>query len=113
VTPIALLHVTSGVLALVAGALVLARSKGDRSHRLLGRIYFAGMSVLNLTGLGIYRLFDGFGPFHAAALISLATIVPGVHTARAKRPGWLVAREAQQFVRELPTRLPRRATTTG
>ena len=88
-TPLAALHIASAIAALVLGALVLRRRKGDGRHRAFGRMYFASMLTVNLTALPITRLFGGFGPFHAAALVSLATVIPGVLVVRKKNPGWL------------------------
>lgn len=115
-SPLPLVHVASGSVALVAGAAVLLRRKGDRLHRMLGRVYGVGMLALNLTALGIYRLFDGFGPFHVAALISLGTVIAGVGAARRRRAGWrhrhyywmtssyvgLMAATASEIVTRLP-----------
>ena len=86
---VAALHLGSAVVALVSGATVLLWRKGDQRHRLLGRVYFGSMLVLNLTALLIYRLFGGFGPFHIAAALSLATVIAGVLEARRQRPEWL------------------------
>ena len=85
-TPLAMMHVVSAVTALASGAVVLLRPKGNRPHKALGWIYVASMLVLNASALGIYRLFGRFGPFHFAALLSLATLVPGVVIAWRKRP---------------------------
>lgn len=82
-------HTISAVVALACGALVLLLRKGTARHRFLGRIYVVAMVVLNTTALTIFRLFDGFGPFHVGALISLATVVPAFLAAYRKRPGWL------------------------
>ncbi len=86
---VAVTHVLSAAVALISGATVLLRRKGDQVHRLLGRVYFGSMLTLNLSALLIYRLFGGFGPFHIAAVVSLATIIPGVRAARRKQLGWL------------------------
>ena len=48
------------------------------------------MLVTNLSALSIFRLFGGFGPFHAAALVSLGTVIPAFLTVRRRNPGWLV-----------------------
>lgn len=88
--PIPLLHVATAILALISGAVVLARRKGGRKHRILGRVYFSSMLVMNGSALLIFRLLGGFGPFHVAALVSLATVIPAVVTVRRRRPGWPV-----------------------
>ena len=74
-----MLHFIAALAALLLGALVLlTRPKGNRRHRRLGWAYVIAMLTLNVTALMIYRLFGGFGPFHVAALISLATVAMGV-----------------------------------
>jgi uncharacterized membrane protein len=59
-------HTAAAVAALVAGAVVLLRGKGTRSHRRLGWTYVVAMIALNVTALAIYRLTGSFGPFHIA-----------------------------------------------
>jgi len=81
-----LVHTGSALVALACGAVVLLRPKGTRAHRRLGWTYVASMATLNVTALLIYRLFGGFGPFHVAALVSLATLAAGVVTAVRRRP---------------------------
>jgi len=73
------LHLATAIASLVSGAVVLLMSpKGTRRHRQIGWVYAVSMLLLNGTALMIYRLFGGFGPFHVAALVSLATLVVGV-----------------------------------
>ena len=90
-------HLVASVASIVLGALVLAQGpKGDRQHRQLGWAYVVAMMTVNVTAFMIYRLFGGFGPFHAAAIISLTGIVAGALSARRAR----IARLAgQQFLR--------------
>lgn len=79
-------HLATAFIAMAAGAAVLVlRPKGARWHRRLGWLYAGSMLALNGTALLIYRLFGGFGPFHAAAIISLIGVVAGVHAARRAR----------------------------
>lgn len=90
------IHTLTAVAALVSGLLVLLTRKGTRRHRQLGWVYVASMLSLNLTALLIYRLFGGFGPFHVAAILSLATVLAGtvaaVRARRARVAGDCVAR---------------------
>ena len=83
---IAAVHVVTGLLALLCGLLVFLRAKGTRSHRVIGYVYVASMLALNVTAFQIYRLFGRFGPFHIAALISLATVVAGMIPVLRRRP---------------------------
>ena len=83
------IHTACSVSALVTGAVVLMRPKGTAGHRRLGWVYVGSMLGLNATAMFIYRLFGGFGPFHVAALLSLATLVGGMLPALRRRPGWV------------------------
>ena len=70
-------HTILGFLALVAGLIVLIRPKGNRFHRICGRIYVAAMVLLCLTSFGIQELFEGFGAFHVLAIVSLVSVAGG------------------------------------
>ena len=89
--PLGQVHFAASLLALAAGGWVMARPKGTARHRRVGWLYAASMLTLNATALLIYRLTGAFGPFHAAALVSLATLVAGIIPARRRRPAgaWL------------------------
>jgi uncharacterized membrane protein len=80
------IHTVTALAALVTGAAILLRPKGTRRHRQLGWTYVACMVLLNATALAIYRLTGSFGPFHVAALLSLATVLAGVVPAVRRRP---------------------------
>lgn len=76
-------HLITALLAIGVGAVVLlVRPKGTRLHRQLGLVYVAAMLALNVSALGIYRLLGTFGPFHAAAIISLISVLLGWRNAR-------------------------------
>ena len=84
------IHLYSALVALAAGTWVIARPKGTTTHRRVGWLYFASMLTLNVTALMIYRLTKFFGPFHVAALGSLATLVIGIIPAWRRKPAnWL------------------------
>ncbi|HEX8907033.1 MAG TPA: DUF2306 domain-containing protein [Longimicrobiaceae bacterium] len=85
-SPLGWLHLAAALAALAAGAWVLLRPKGTALHRRVGWAYAASMLLLNGTALLIYRLTRVFGPFHVAALVSLATLVAGVVPAWRRRP---------------------------
>jgi uncharacterized membrane protein len=78
-----LLHALIGVAALALGLAAVVPTKGTRQHRYIGRAYVASMMLLNLTGLAIYDLTGRFGPFHVAAIVSLATVAAGFMSALA------------------------------
>lgn len=84
------LHLASSLLALAVGAWVVMRSKGTATHRRIGWVYAISMLTLNVTALMIYRLTGTFGPFHIAALVSLAGLIAGLVPAWRRKPdNWL------------------------
>ncbi len=84
--PFGLLHALFGLAALGLGLWITLLDKGTPLHRRLGRVYVIAMVCLNGTALMIYDLFGRFGPFHVAALISLATILAGFGPVLLRRP---------------------------
>lgn len=84
-------HTGLGLVALVCGATVLALAKGTTAHRRIAGVYLAAMTGLNVSGLMIYDLNGRFGPFHMAALVSLATVAAGYVALYRRRPkaSWL------------------------
>lgn len=91
---IAAVHTALGLTSLVTGAFVLARQKGNRTHRIAGRVYAGALVVLCLLSFGLRDstpMWNGFGPFHIAALVSLGTVTAGVVVARRRRDNWLAA----------------------
>lgn len=94
-SPTAALHTALGITALVTGVSVLARRKGDRAHRTVGRVYVGAMLTLCLLSFGLRDstpFFAGYGPFHVAAVVSLVTVSAGAWVAwRRRSPDWLEA----------------------
>ena len=90
-SPIGIVHTSFAVIALAAGLAIFTVTKCTTLHRVIGYIYVGSMLSLNLTALTIYRLFGGFGPFHALAIMSLITLGAGFLPAFTKRPqrAWL------------------------
>jgi len=84
-------HLGAAASGLVTGLLVAMARKGTVYHRRMGWAYVVSMLAVNLSALMIYRLLGHFGPFHAAALFSLASIgfgaIPAIR--RAPRGRWL------------------------
>lgn len=68
-------HLFTALLALVSGAWALWANKGTKGHRAVGYVYLASMLFVNGTALVKYDLSGSFNLFHAAAIVSLATIV--------------------------------------
>lgn len=81
-----LIHFLSALAAMLFGMIVLFLKKGTKKHKQLGYLYAFSMLVLNITALMIYNLFGYFGPFHIAAVISLASLFGGLIPAYFKKP---------------------------
>lgn len=67
-------HITCAVIALLAGPVVLIRKKGDRLHKLVGRVWVVSMYGLALTGIPMWLAHRSGGPlilFSAITLVSL------------------------------------------
>jgi uncharacterized membrane protein/tetratricopeptide (TPR) repeat protein len=79
-------HTALACVALALGAIVVLRRKGDRLHRTTGHLYVASLVATNITALNIYDLFGQVGPFHVAAIVSLATVVAGMIPVVTRRP---------------------------
>jgi len=84
-------HFIAAISALIFGLWVILSLKGTPLHKVVGYAYLFNMLELNISALFIYRLTGQFGPFHAAALASLLTLVAGFVPAylRYPRRGWL------------------------
>ncbi|MBC7795646.1 MAG: hypothetical protein H7Z37_02100 [Pyrinomonadaceae bacterium] len=84
-------HIIASVSALIFGTLVLAMPKGSRIHRKIGYVYFVSMIIVVVTAFLIYRLFGGFGVFHAAAIVSGFALAAGMLPVIFRRPrgSWL------------------------
>ncbi len=81
-----IVHTALAVAALILGPLVFVRTKGDRRHVLIGRMYAIAMLLVNVTGLFIYDLFGGWGLFHWFAVFGLVTLAAGFVPVYLKRP---------------------------
>ncbi len=75
---IGLVHLISGVFALVLGGFVIVLKKGTVFHRKVGYCYVVAMTIMILSSFGIYRLFGKFGLFHFFSLVSTFTLLAGM-----------------------------------
>lgn len=73
-----LIHTIAGIIALITGTLVLVMKKGTQTHISIGYVYVTSMVVLLVSSFMIYRLFDGWGIFHYASLVSSVTVILGM-----------------------------------
>ena len=81
-------HTLFGVVALVSGAFVLLRRKGDTLHRASGWVYAVSMLLLCIGSFWIQDstpFYEGLGPFHVAAAVSLVTLLFGLWSVRFAR----------------------------
>lgn len=76
-------HLICVAVALAIGGYVLARRKGDRLHRILGRVWVALMFVGALSSFLIREINDGgFSPIHVLSAYTLFSISMGVWAIR-------------------------------
>jgi hypothetical protein len=111
------IHLISSIIALITGTLILVMTKGTKIHKKTGYIYAMAMLVLVTTSFMIYRLFNGWGIFHWAALVSAITLAGGMIPAILKKPDswaplhfsfmyWSVMGLYAAFAAEVLVRLP-------
>jgi len=81
------IHVLAAFLAFGLGGIVLFRKKGDRLHRLGGKIWFALMLVVIISSFFIHtiRLWGPWSPIHLISVATLIALVHAVSMARLKR----------------------------
>jgi uncharacterized membrane protein len=72
--PIVVLHLAFAVAALALGVVVLARRKGTRSHRILGRTWALLMAAVALSSFLIFEICHGVGPSFVH-LLSVWTLI--------------------------------------
>ena len=114
-----LVHLISGILALLFGGLVIVMRKGTAIHKSVGYIYVFNMIVLIISSFGIYRLFGKFGVFHYLSLVSMFSLVAGMlpmfkkvklpkdYETHFKRMYWSVAGLYAAFAAESFVRIPK------
>ena len=77
-SPALLIHIAAAIPAILLGPVALYRSRRDRTHRVLGRIWVASMVLLSVSSLwipaGVFPLLWGFGPIHALSVFVLVML---------------------------------------
>ncbi|MBV1775492.1 DUF2306 domain-containing protein [Burkholderiaceae bacterium DAT-1] len=73
-------HIVCAIVSLVIGPIVLWRKKGDRMHKLLGRVWVAGMYGLSLTGIPMW-LEHKSGPLIIFSIITLISLTLALRAA--------------------------------
>lgn len=71
-------HVAAALAAMATGPVIFLSPKGTGFHRTLGRLYVFAMLTVNGSALSMYEFTNGPNLFHVFAVMSLATVVPGV-----------------------------------
>jgi uncharacterized membrane protein len=86
-TPAIQIHTITAIMAFVLGAIVLFRPKGDRLHRLGGRIWVGLMVVVCMSSFFIHtlQLIGIWSPIHLLSLGTLGALVLAVRHARLRR----------------------------
>lgn len=86
-SPAIQIHALAAILAFGLGGLVLFRRKGDRLHRMGGRIWVGLMLAVCLSSFFIHtiRMFGPFSPIHLLSIGTLYALWRGVTMARLSR----------------------------
>jgi uncharacterized membrane protein len=84
-SPVIQIHAGAAILALLVGAVVLFRRKGNRPHRQLGKLWVGLMALVALSSFFIWtiRLWGVFSPIHLLSILTLFLLWRGVSHARA------------------------------
>lgn len=82
-TPLIVAHTAAATSALVLGAVLLARRKGSRVHRVLGWLWVVLMALVALVSFGIQR--ESLSWIHALSVFTLCMLVLAVRWARRHR----------------------------
>lgn len=85
-SPAIQIHVAAAVAAFVLGAVILFRRKGDRPHRLGGRLWVGLMLVVTLSSVFIHtiRVWGIWSPIHLLSIATTMSLVGGVAAVRAR-----------------------------
>jgi uncharacterized membrane protein len=88
------IHVAAALAAFLLGAVVLFRRKGDRLHRIGGRLWVALMLVVALSSFFIHtiRLWGIWSPIHLLSLFTILSLAGGV---------WMIRRRNVQAHRRI------------
>lgn len=78
-------HVVSALCSLALTPLIVLRRKGDRLHKISGRVWVGVMAVTALSSFAIHdiRLIGPFSPIHLLSLLTLYTLAGAIYCARA------------------------------
>jgi uncharacterized membrane protein len=83
--PWMMVHLVTIVPAVPIGAIMLLRRKGDRTHRLIGRLWAALMMIAAVSSFGVHQLTGHISPIHILSVITIVSIPRAILDARAGR----------------------------
>ena len=77
-------HVVCAVVSLALVPVMVLRRKGDRLHKVIGRIWAIAMALTALSSFAIMtiRIIGPFSPIHGLSLLTLYSLIGAVVTAR-------------------------------
>jgi uncharacterized membrane protein len=78
-------HLSSALGALALGVVMVLRAKGTLSHRLLGRVWVALMSVAALSSFWLTGLSEGFSVIHLLSVWTLVAMALAIYFIRKGR----------------------------
>lgn len=81
-SPWMIVHLVAIVPAVPLGAVMLLRRKGDRPHRLIGRIWAALMLIAALSSFGVHAVMGHLSPIHLLSILTLITLPRAIWDAR-------------------------------
>jgi uncharacterized membrane protein len=86
-SPVIQIHAYAAIAALLLGAVVLFRRKGDRLHKLGGRIWAGLMLVVALSSFFIHtiRMWGPWSPIHLLSILTLFGLVKAVMMIRQRK----------------------------
>ena len=84
-SPWLIVHLSAVLPAIPIGAVMLGRRKGDRLHRLIGRLWATLMLVAALSSFGIHEVMGHLSPIHILSLITLVSLPYAIWNARRGR----------------------------
>lgn len=78
------IHAVAAVVAVLFGAIILSRKKGNRSHIFLGRIWSLSMVLVIVSSAFIseLRIWGPFSPIHIFTLLGASGLVQGIYYIR-------------------------------
>lgn len=80
-TLLIIIHAVAASFSLIFGAWQLLRTKGTRSHKIIGRIWTLCMYAVIFTSFGIHTLNNGFTWLHGLSLLTFFTVSIGIWAA--------------------------------